>query len=49
MGPIIRLSEQYGTEAGVGGDVNWYSGSIVLTGSVQDYDLDVMGFFIITD
>jgi len=41
MGPIIRLSQQYGTEAGVGGDVNWYSGSIVLTGSVQDYDLDL--------
>lgn len=40
MGPIIRLSEQYGTEAGVGGDVNYYSGSIMLTASVQDYDLD---------
>jgi len=40
MGNVIRISEQYGTEAGVGGDVNWYSGSIVLTGSVQDYNLD---------
>ena len=40
MGPIVRLSEQYGTEAGVGGDVTWYSGSIYLTSSVQDYDLD---------
>jgi len=40
MGNIIRISEQYGTEAGVGGNVNWYSGSIVLTGSIQDYDLD---------
>ena len=40
MGPIIRLSEQYGTEAGVGGDVTWYSGSVVVTGSVQDYDLE---------
>jgi len=40
MGNIIRISEQYGTEAGVGGDVNWYSGSVILTGSVQDYDLD---------
>ena len=39
MGPIIRLSEQYGTEAGVGGDVTWYSGSVILTSSVQDYDL----------
>lgn len=41
MANIIRISEQYGTEAGVGGNVNWYSGSVVLTGSVQDYDLDI--------
>jgi len=41
LGPIIRLSEQYGTEAGVGGNVTYYSGSIILTSSVQDYDLDV--------
>ena len=41
LGNVIRLSEQYGTEAGVGGNVNWYSGSIALTASVQDYDLDV--------
>jgi len=40
MGNVIRISEQYGTEAGVGGNVNWYSGSIILTGSVQDYNLD---------
>jgi len=41
MGNVIRISEQYGTEAGVGGNVNWYSGSVILTGSIQDYDLDV--------
>jgi hypothetical protein len=41
MANIIRISEQYGTEAGVGGNVNWYSGSIVLTGSIQDYNLDI--------
>ena len=41
MGNIIRISEQYGEEAGVGGNTNWYSGSVILTGSVQDYDLDV--------
>jgi hypothetical protein len=41
LGNVIRISEQYGEEAGVGGNTNWYSGSIVLTGSVQDYDLDV--------
>jgi len=37
---IVNLSEQYGTWAGVGGDVDWHSGSIVLTSSVQDYNLD---------
>ena len=41
MGNVIRISEQYGSEAGVGGNVNWYSGSVILTGSVQDYDLDI--------
>ena len=39
LGNVIRLSEQYGTEAGVGGNVNYYSGSVILTGSIQDYDL----------
>ena len=38
---IIRLSEQYGEEAGVGGNVTWYKGSIPLTSSIQDYDLKV--------
>jgi len=41
MANIIRISEQYGTEAGVGGNVNYYSGSVILTGSKQDYDLDI--------
>ena len=41
MGNVIRISEQYGEEAGVGGNTNWYSGSVVLTASIQDYDLDV--------
>tara|TARA_Y100000114_G_scaffold42208_1_gene37571 strand:- start:13 stop:1206 length:1194 start_codon:yes stop_codon:yes gene_type:complete len=36
---IIRLSEQYGEEAGVGGNVTWYKGFIPLTKSIQDYDL----------
>ena len=40
MANIIRISEQYGEEAGVGGNTNWYSGSVILTGSQQDYDLD---------
>jgi hypothetical protein len=37
--PIVRLSEQYGAEAGSGGNVTYYTGSIPLTASVQDYDL----------
>lgn len=37
--PIIRISEQYGSEAGTGGNVTWYTGSIALTSSIQDYDL----------
>jgi hypothetical protein len=38
---VVRLSDQYGEQAGVGGNVTWYSGSIYLTQSVQDYDLNV--------
>ena len=37
---IVDLSEQYGTWAGVGGNVDWKKGSIYLTSSVQDYNLD---------
>ena len=39
MGVIIKLSEQYGTEAGTGGNTDWHTGSIALTASQQDYDL----------
>lgn len=39
MATIVRLSQQYGEEAGVGGNVNYYSGSVALTSSLQDYDL----------
>jgi|TARA_R110000796_G_scaffold6067_1_gene22032 hypothetical protein len=39
--PIINLSQQYGTWAGVGGNVDWERGSVAMTQSVQDYDLDV--------
>ena len=38
---IVDLSEQYGTWAGVGGNTDWHSGSVYLTSSVQDYNLDV--------
>jgi hypothetical protein len=36
----IRLSEAYGTEAGVGGNVRKYSGSIEVTQNQQTYDLN---------
>jgi len=39
--PIVRLTEQYAEEAGTGGNVDYYSGSFVLTSSVQDYDFEV--------
>jgi len=39
MATIVRLSQQYGEEAGVGGNVTWYSGSMALTASIQEYDL----------
>mgnify|MGYP003126052459 CR=1 FL=1 len=36
----IRLSQQYGTEAGVGGDVTWHRGAISMSSGQQNYDLD---------
>ncbi len=41
MAGIARISDQYGEEAGVGGRVTWYSGSIALIRGQQDYDMDV--------
>lgn len=37
--PIVKLTEQYGAEAGSGGNVSHYTGSFVMTASQQDYDL----------
>ena len=39
LGNEIRIAKTYGTEAGSGGDTEYYSGSIPLTAGVQDYDL----------
>jgi|TARA_Y100001938_G_C8035474_1_gene403086 hypothetical protein len=36
----IRISEQYGTEAGVGGTIDFKSGSISIQSGSQTYDLD---------
>ena len=37
---IIQISKHYGTEAGVGGNVTRYTGSIALNQNQQNYDLD---------
>jgi len=37
---FVTIAKNYGTEAGVGGNVTKYSGSLDVTGSVQEYDLD---------
>jgi len=37
--PIVRLTEMYGAEAGSGGNVPYYTGSVAITASQQDYDL----------
>jgi hypothetical protein len=39
MSTIVRLSQQYASEAGAGGNVTYYSGSLTLTSGVQEYDL----------
>ena len=36
---IVRLSQQYGEEAGAGGNITWLKGQLVLQPGVQDYDL----------
>ena len=40
LGRIIEISENYGTEAGVGGNVTKYTGSIEVSAAIQNYDLD---------
>ena len=40
MAGIVRISEQYGEEAGVGGKVTYYKGLLPLTSGVQDYDMN---------
>lgn len=37
---VVNISKNYGTEAEVGGTVTRYTGSLALTASVQEYDLD---------
>ena len=40
LASVIRLADQYGVEAGVGGNVTWHSGSISLTAGQQNYNLE---------
>ena len=40
LGNIIRIAEDYGSEAGAGGYINWYTGSLIMSKSLQDYDLN---------
>ena len=40
MASIIRLSQQYGVEAGVGGNVSWRTGSLMLIPGTQNYDMN---------
>ena len=37
---IVGISRHYGTEAGAGGNVKKYTGKLITTGSVQNYDLN---------
>ena len=39
LGNTIRLAENYAQEAGAGGSIDWYTGSVPLTASIQEYDL----------
>lgn len=37
---IVRMSQQYGEEAGVGGTVPYYTGSLILSAGKQNYDMN---------
>ncbi len=39
LGGLIELAEEYGTEAGSGGNVTYYTGSVSMSKSTQIYDL----------
>ena len=37
---VVSITQDYGTEAGVGGNVTKYTGNLMLTASIQEYDLN---------
>jgi hypothetical protein len=40
LGNIISIAENYASEAGAGGYIEWYTGSLHLTPNVQNYDMN---------
>jgi hypothetical protein len=42
LGRTVFLAQQYGTEAGVGGYVDWKKGSITVVDGTQEYDLNAL-------
>lgn len=42
LGRIIKLTDYYGSEVGVGGDVDWKKGYINVVDGTQTYDLDTL-------
>ena len=42
MGMMFTISEQYGTEAGSGGNVSYHTGSIDISSGTQRYDLNAL-------
>ena len=42
LGRTVFLSQQYGTEAGVGGYVDWKKGSVTVVSGSQEYDLNAL-------
>lgn len=43
LNSVITIADSYGAPAGVGGNVDWYTGSIDLVAGQQIYDLQLIG------
>jgi hypothetical protein len=43
LNTVITIADSYGAPAGLGGNVNWYTGSITLVPGQQIYDLQLIG------
>jgi hypothetical protein len=41
LGGMVRIAENYGSEAGVGGNVTYYSGAVPMEEGKQSYDLNL--------